>query len=226
MEFQWRFNVPEGEPERWFLSRGRPIGDKNGALDRYFGVVIDITEQKQMEGALRESEMRMRLAQEAARAGPWELRLADNYLDNALRRTAELGQPLRIEFRRLLPDGSTRWFDARAERRSVSGRQVIGGLIQDITERVNQKEVAERAAKAKSKFLSNMSHELRTPMHAILGYSEICTNAVREDEGEDIQPFLNNITTAGGRLLGLLNDLLDLSKMEGGRWSINLSMPI
>jgi signal transduction histidine kinase len=82
---------------------------------------------------------------------------------------------------------------------------------------MEQKEAVERAAKAKSEFLSNMSHELRTPMHAILGYSEICTTEVKEGEVKDIQRYLNNITTAGKRLLILLNDLLDLAKMEAGR---------
>ncbi len=135
----------------------------------------------------------------------------------SLKRAAETGEPYKIEFRRLFADGSIVWLEARGERRSISGKQVIGGLLQDITERVNQKEEVERAAKAKSEFLSNMSHELRTPMHAILGYSEICTNAIREGESEDLERYLKNIATAGGRLLGLLNNLLDLSKMDAGR---------
>ena len=75
-EVQWRVNRPEGEPERWLFARGRPISEETP--DNYFGVVIDITEQKLMEDALRESEMRMRLAQEAAGVGAFEWRLADN----------------------------------------------------------------------------------------------------------------------------------------------------
>jgi PAS domain S-box-containing protein len=135
----------------------------------------------------------------------------------SLQRAAETGLPYKIEFRSLLADGSEIWLEVRGERRSISGKQVIGGLIQDITEKVNQKEAVERAAKTKSEFLSNMSHELRTPMHAILGYSEICTSAVKEGNGNGIGKYLNNITRAGDRLLTLLNDLLDLAKMEAGR---------
>ena len=62
-----------------------------------------------------------------------------------------------------------------------------------------------------------MSHELRTPMHAILGYAEICTDAVREGETDEIERYLNNVTSAGRRLLDLLNNLLELAKMEDGR---------
>jgi PAS domain S-box-containing protein len=79
-EVQWRLNVPEGEPARWFLTRGKPIMGADERPDRYFGVIIEITEQKLAEDALRESETRMRLAQEAARAGALEWRLADNSL--------------------------------------------------------------------------------------------------------------------------------------------------
>jgi signal transduction histidine kinase len=83
--------------------------------------------------------------------------------------------------------------------------------------RINKKETAERAAKAESEFLSNMSHELRTPMHAILGYAEICTDAVKEGEIDGLEKYLNNVTAAGKRLLDLLNNLLELAKMEDGR---------
>ena len=62
-----------------------------------------------------------------------------------------------------------------------------------------------------------MSHELRTPMHAILGYSEIGLEDIDEGNTQSIRKYLENIGLAGKRLLNLLNDLLNLAKMEAGR---------
>jgi PAS domain S-box-containing protein len=138
-------------------------------------------------------------------------------VDQAFQHTLETGQAFQTEWRLPLPDGSVRWLDTRGERRFLEGKQVVGGLIQDITVRIRQQEAVERAAKAESEFLSNMSHELRTPMHAILGYAEICTDAVKEGSINGAGKYLNNITSAGNRLLNLLNNLLELAKMEDGR---------
>ena len=77
-EIEWRLNGTDGDHERWFLNRGTPLLNSKGSPDRYFGVVIEITDQKRAENALRNSGLRMRLAQEAARSGAWEWRLADN----------------------------------------------------------------------------------------------------------------------------------------------------
>jgi PAS domain S-box-containing protein len=139
------------------------------------------------------------------------------HIDEAFRLTFETGQPFAAEWRLALSDGSIRWLETRGERRPFKGLQVVGGLIQDITVRIRQKEAVERAAKAESEFLSNMSHELRTPMHAILGYAEICTDAVKEGKIGGVEKYLSNVTSAGSRLLNLLNNLLELAKMEDGR---------
>ena len=79
------------------------------------------------------------------------------------------------------------------------------------------KEAAEDANRAKSAFLANMSHELRTPMNAILGYSEMLMEDAEDDGREDAVTDLKKIHQSGSHLLSLINDVLDLAKVESGK---------
>ena len=84
------------------------------------------------------------------------------------------------------------------------------------------REDAEEANRTKSKFLANMSHELRTPLNAIIGYSEMLQEDAQGLENEEFEEDLQRINGAGKHLLGLINDVLDISKIEAGAMDIYL----
>jgi len=92
-------------------------------------------------------------------------------------------------------------------------------LFQELKEANGQ--LAE-ASQHKSQFLANMSHELRTPLNAIIGYSEMLQEEAEDLGEETFLPDLQKINAAGKHLLGLINDILDLSKIEAGRMDLDL----
>ena len=89
-------------------------------------------------------------------------------------------------------------------------------------EATEARELAEEANRTKSAFLANMSHELRTPMNAIIGYSEMLIEDAEDTGNDDAVPDLKKIHTAGKHLLGLINDVLDISKIEAGKMTLFL----
>jgi PAS domain S-box-containing protein len=132
---------------------------------------------------------------------------------------------------RVRQDGSTFWANVvfTAIRDQAGNLRGFAMLTRDLTEPMKieatltkAKDAADAANQAKSAFLATMSHELRTPMNAILGYSEILMEDAQEKGQEDFIPDLEKIHASGNHLLSLINNILDLSKIESGKMDLFL----
>ena len=96
-------------------------------------------------------------------------------------------------------------------------------LLEKNVELESAKAVAEKTNLTKSDFLANMSHELRTPLNAVIGFSEVLQDQMFGQINEKQQEYVSNILTSGRHLLSLINDILDLSKVESGKMELELS---
>ncbi len=130
-------------------------------------------------------------------------------------------------------DGTPSWVAMDGRPSSLEGGEVdhMVLVLSDITERKRAEEEASRARDAaesanrtKSAFLANMSHELRTPMNAIIGYSEMLIEDAQDGGNDDSIADLEKIRAAGKHLLSLINDVLDLSKIEAGKMELHLEV--
>jgi signal transduction histidine kinase/CheY-like chemotaxis protein len=234
--------------------------ERGGPQPLLFGVVIDVTDHRGAELALRRADERAALAARGAGLGTWEFHPGGGaYWDEQmwhLRGLTPRPQPPSLEdmlaivhpedraearrrfdeadlqhasasyeFRIVLPDGRVRWLASRSAPVSdASGKPVRRiGVNWDVTDARTaeavrqQRELALRESQAKSKFLARMSHELRTPLNAVLGFTQLMLqdHAGVYDAALRRQ-WLETIESAGQHLLSLINDVLELTSVEGG----------
>jgi PAS domain S-box-containing protein len=101
------------------------------------------------------------------------------------------------------------------------GKTMFSTSIRDLTERVNA-ETMRQESEAKSRFVAAMSHELRTPLNSILGFSQLLATAGTGELNDRQQRYVGHIESSGRHLLALINDVLDLSKVEAGQMEVEL----
>lgn len=146
----------------------------------------------------------------------------DDRLDVRMRLSANLvpGPPAVVDFRVVLPNGDVRWIRSRTALVENASDERRSTTLLDVTEQrearqqlVRARAEAEAATLAKNVFLSRMSHELRTPLNAVLGFAQLLH---AETTLERPRTYVDQIIKAGGHLLGLIDEVLDISRIESG----------
>jgi PAS domain S-box-containing protein len=155
----------------------------------------------------------------------------DGYLQ-ARQRAIETHATLKHDYRWTRPDGQVRWIHNEASPQYDAAGKLLRllGTAQDVTERYQVQERlqaatarADLANRAKSLFLAGMSHELRTPLNAILGFAQMLQLPNAAAFADKVPEYLRHIVSSGEHLVRLIDDLLDLSKIEAGKMSFAIA---
>ena len=236
---------------RWFEIKASPLEQ-----DMFTILFTDITERKQAEEKLKESENRFRIIADAASVLIWTIDANGSsayynktfrdfigvskdediavwekivhpddfqYWMDTINNAIAQRSAYSMEFRLLRHDGQWCWVLVQGNPRTDSDYQFLGFSFSavDITERkkyenelIEAKAVAENAAKSRQQFLSNMSHEIRTPLNSIIGFTNVLA---KTKLGSEQKEFVEAISTSGKSLNLLINDILDLAKVDAGK---------
>ena len=137
-----------------------------------------------------------------------------------VRAAYEAQQDSHFECRVIWPDGSVHWLEAHSTTYlNADGKPShVAGIVSDITARKTSEETLRQAYRHRDEFLANLSHEIRSPMAALMGYAELLSARLKDPTDRDYVKIIQN---SGDHMLTLINDLLDLAKMEAGKLAID-----
>ncbi|CAG7857702.1 partial two-component system, NarL family, sensor histidine kinase EvgS, partial [biofilm metagenome] len=249
-EQEFRLRCKDGS-YRWIFSRGRVfVRDKAGKAVRVVGTHVDITYRKQADEQFKSLIDALPVSVAVIDASGDILlhnhqfirELADNRMPTSQNLRAFYADSNAFAHVQRVFDQDSSILGQDVKFQTTSGHTIHSLLsaipvrfhghasalvvVINLSERIAleqklalAKEAAERASQYKTEFLANMSHEIRTPLNAILGFTELLNEQVKDSK---LKSFVKTIQTAGRSLLSLINDILDLSKIEAGKLHIEL----
>lgn len=204
----------KGGDWKWVLSRSKVVAwDKNGAAQRIVGTHVDLTERKQHEAELEIYRVHL---EELVRARTTEVEEVKERVQDANEELAATNEELtaiNMELDETVEELATANTDL------TNKNEEIARAYQEIE--VMNVDLA-TANRAKSDFLASMSHELRTPLNSILGFTGILLQGIVGPLNEEQRRQLDMVHKSGEHLLALVNDILDLEKIESGAANLEL----
>lgn len=208
------------ESERNYREIFNSMRDAIFILDAELAEILDINAAaEQMYGITRDEDPKTKLEDISAEVEGYSLKESKQGIEKVLEKgNATFEWPVRDS------DGRVFWIEITLNRALLDGKKRVIAVGRDITERKKfqdslqlAKYEAESANRAKSDFLANMSHELRTPLNAILGFSQLMELQLVKERNDELIEYIGFIRQSGSHLLDMVNDILDISKIESGK---------
>lgn len=206
-------------------SANNEVGQLLRALRLYKDKLDELSTLREQQKSSREQRdllisSKMRILSEQLEGEARDMLLADLSKMERAQKKIEQGDATSLSETASLEEESNQLVGVAFERMSD---QVMALIDARTSEMEMARDEAREANMAKSQFLANMSHELRTPLNAIIGYSELLLEEAEDDGMDSMVQDLNRITDSGNHLLTLINDILDLSKIEAGRLDLYIT---
>jgi PAS domain S-box-containing protein len=207
-------NVSKTGKYYWVETTIMPFKNKDGKIEKYVAIRFDITKQKESEALKKQTELLL--------ASQRELEGSNTELEAQTQKLQASDEELRVQQEELMQSNKELEEKTKlVEEKNHAFNEKNNLLVAATTDLKRKADQLSLSSKYKSEFLANMSHELRTPLNSILLLSKLLKDNLEDNLSEDQIEYSAVINKAGNSLLELINDILDLSKIESGKMDVN-----